>query len=56
MKLWVKEVRAHLETNQWLVVRRFLLHEGEKLRPIDDGHEAQLNDAFGSSIRLRFQR
>ena len=49
------EVTAHLGTGQWLAVRRFLLRQGEKLRPIDDGHEAQLNDAFGSSIRLRLQ-
>ena len=50
-----EEVTRHLGTPQWLAVRRFLLQQGGKLRPIDDGHEAHLNDAYGSSIRLRLQ-
>ncbi|CAE7532121.1 unnamed protein product, partial [Symbiodinium necroappetens] len=50
-----EEVTRHLGTSQWLAVRRFLLQQGGKLRPIDDGHEAHLNDAYGSSIRLRLQ-
>jgi hypothetical protein len=36
-------------------VRRFVIEQGAKLRPIDDGLEAQLNSAYTSTIRLDLQ-
>ena len=35
--------------------RRFVIEQGSKLRPIDDGLEAQLNSAYSSTIRLDLQ-
>ena len=36
-------------------MRRFVIEQGAKLRPIDDGLEAQLNAAYSSTIRLDLQ-
>ena len=36
-------------------MRRFVIEQGSKLRPIHDGLEAQLNSAYTSTIRLDFQ-
>ena len=36
-------------------MRRFVIEQGSKLRPIDDGPEAQLNAAYSSTIRLDLQ-
>ena len=36
-------------------MRRFVIEQGAKLRPIDDGLEAQLNSAYTSTIRLDLQ-
>ena len=49
------EVSERLGHDAWTAVRRFVLVQGAemKLRPIDDCAEAQLNDAFTSTIKLR---
>jgi len=39
----------------WRIMRRFVIEQGAKLRPIDDGLEAQLNSAYTSTIRLDLQ-
>ena len=39
------EVTAALGHDQWRIMRRFVIEQGSKLRPIDDGLEAQLNSA-----------
>ena len=39
----------------WRIVRRFIIEQGTKLQPIDDGLEAQLNSAYTSTIRLDLQ-
>lgn len=48
----VTEVLGH---DQWRIMRRFVIEQGSKLRPIDDGLEAQLNSAYSSTIRLDLQ-
>ena len=48
----VAEVLGH---PNWRIVRRFIIEQGTKLRPIDDGLEAQLNSAYTSTIRLDLQ-
>ena len=48
----VTEVLGH---PNWRIVRRFIIEQGTKLRPIDDGLEAQLNSAYTSTIRLDLQ-
>lgn len=50
-----EEVTARLETQHWAVMRRFVIQQGEKLRPIDDGAEAQINAGYTSTIRLDLQ-
>ena len=47
------EVTAYLGTNQWLAVRRFVIKQSEKYRPMNDGHESGLSSAYSQSIRLR---
>ena len=49
------QVSEKLGTKYWSAVRRFVLVQGAelKLRPIDDCAEAQLNDAYTSTIKLR---
>lgn len=51
------EVSAHLGTSDWSVIRRFVLVQGaeQKLRPMDDCLEAQLNFAYASSVYLKQQ-
>ena len=36
----VSEALGH---DQWRIMRRFVIEQGSKVRPIDDGLEAQLN-------------
>ena len=50
-----EQVSKKLGTTRWSAIRRFVLVQGAelKLRPIDDCAEAQLNDAYTSTIRLR---
>jgi hypothetical protein len=48
----VTEVLGH---DNWRIMRRFVIEQGAKLRPIDDGLEAQLNSAHTSTIRLDLQ-
>ena len=49
------QVSERLGHEQWTAVRRFVLVQGAelKLRPIDDCAEAQLNNAYTSTIKLR---
>ena len=51
------EVSAHLGREDWGVIRRFVLVQGAemKLRPIDDCHEAQLNQAYSVTSYLKLQ-
>ena len=49
------DVTAALGHSDWRIMRRFVIEQGAKLRPIDDGLEAQLNSAFSSTIRLDLQ-
>ena len=49
------EVTDALGHPNWRIVRRFVIEQGAKLRPIDDGLEAQLNSAYTSTIRLDLQ-
>ena len=51
------EVSAHLGREDWSVIRRFVLVQGAemKLRPIDDCHEAQLNQAYTVTSYLKLQ-
>lgn len=44
-----EEVTAILGHENWSVMRRFVIQQGQKLRPIDDGLEAQLNAAYTST-------
>ena len=48
----VTEALGH---SNWRIMRRFVIEQGAKLRPIDDGLEAQLNSASTSTIRLDLQ-
>ena len=51
------EVSRHLACEDWTLIRRFVLVQGaeQKLRPIDDCLEAQLNQSFTSSFYLKLQ-
>ena len=49
------EVTEALGHPNWRIVRRFVIEQGAKLRPIDDGLEAQLNSEYTSTIRLDLQ-
>ena len=49
------EVTEALCHPNWCIMRRFVIEQGAKLRPIDDGLEAQLNSAYTSTIRLDLQ-
>ena len=49
------EVTKELGTHRWLAIRRFVIKQGQKHRPIDDALEAHLNDAYTSTIRLRLK-
>ena len=50
-----EQVTRAVGHSSWSAVRRFVLVQGAelKLRPIDDCHEAQLNDAYSSTIKLK---
>ena len=53
-----QEVTKFLGHDRWSVIRRFVLVQGgpeAKLRPIDDCHESQLNQAFTSTSYLQLQ-
>ena len=50
-----KEVSSIFGHPNWRIMRRFVIEQGAKLRPIDDGLEAQLNSAYTSTIRLDLQ-
>ena len=53
-----QEVTEFLGHDRWMAVRRFVLVQGgaeAKLRPIDDCHESQLNQAFTSTSYLQLQ-
>ena len=49
--------RITLAMKNWGAIRKFVLVQGteEKLRPIDDALECQLNSAFTASIHLQLQ-
>ena len=49
------EVTEALGHPNWRIMRRFVIEQEAKLRPIDDGLEAQLNSAYTSTIRLDLQ-
>ena len=51
------EVSAKLGTDQWTIIRRFVLFQGseQKARPIDNCLESQLNAGYSASIHLRLQ-
>ena len=49
------EVSEALGHDQWRIMRRFVIEQGSKVRPIDDWLEAQLNAAYTSTIRLDLQ-
>ena len=51
------EVTSRLGTEDWTVIRRFVLFQGaeQKPRPIDNCLESQLNAGYSSSIHLRLQ-
>ena len=48
------EVSAKLGTDQWTIIRRFVLFQGaeQKARPIDNCLESQLNAGYSASIHL----
>lgn len=49
------EVSEALRHDQRRIMRRFVIEQASKLRPIDDGLEAQLNAAYTSPSRLDLQ-
>ncbi|CAE7237184.1 unnamed protein product [Symbiodinium sp. CCMP2592] len=51
------QITELLGTNDWTVIRRFVLLQGAELkpRPIDNCLESQLNAGYSSSIHLRLQ-
>ncbi|CAE7242441.1 unnamed protein product [Symbiodinium sp. CCMP2592] len=50
----VTEIFGH---SDWGIIPRFVLEQGleKKIRPIDDGHASQVNEAFTSLIKLELQ-
>ena len=50
-----EQVTENLGHADWTVMRRFVIQQGKKLRPIDDGLEAQVNSAYSSTIDLELQ-
>eukprot|EP00435_Cladocopium_sp_Y103_P027530 s3375_g6.t2 len=50
-----EEVTDYFGHSNWRVIRRFVIQQGQKLRPIDDGLESQINAAYSSTIRLDLQ-
>lgn len=49
-----EEVADTLGHNRWRIIRRFVIEQGSKLRPIDD-EPPQPNAAYSSTIRLDLQ-
>ncbi|CAE7300217.1 kptA [Symbiodinium sp. KB8] len=50
-----EQVTAHFGHRHWLAIRRFIIKQGQKLRPIEDCCEAHLNEAYAATIKLRLQ-
>ena len=52
-----QEVSQKLGIEDWCAMRRFVLVQGaeQKLRPIDDALESQLNTGYTSTFKLRLQ-
>ena len=48
-------VSEYLGHDRWCCVRRFILLQNDKYRPIDDCAECQLNDGYSSTFKLRLQ-
>ncbi|CAE7327593.1 unnamed protein product, partial [Symbiodinium sp. CCMP2592] len=46
------EISNLVGRDQWCVIRRFLLDQGSKHRPIDDACQSQTNAAYSATIRL----
>ncbi|CAE7695441.1 unnamed protein product [Symbiodinium sp. CCMP2456] len=46
------EISNLLGHEHWCVIRRFLLDQGSKQRPIDDACQSQTNAAYSTTIRL----
>ena len=49
------EVSKFLGHDQWCCIRRFIIQQGDKFRPIDDCCECQLNEGYSSTFKLRLQ-
>ncbi|CAE7029847.1 unnamed protein product [Symbiodinium sp. CCMP2592] len=51
------QVSAFFHSDDWNCIRRFLILQGaeNKPRPIDDGHEALINNCFTATIKLELQ-
>ena len=47
------QVSAHLGHSEWSCVRRFIIQQSEKYRPIDDCAECQQNEGFCSTYKLQ---
>ena len=50
-----EEVSKIFGHSKWSALRRFIVEQGPKKRPIDDGLEAQVNKAYTSTIDLELQ-
>ena len=50
-----EEVTRFLGHDRWCCIRRFIIQQGDKYRPIDDCCECQLNEGFSSTFKLRLQ-
>ncbi|CAE7464336.1 unnamed protein product [Symbiodinium sp. CCMP2592] len=51
------QVSSFFHSDDWSCIRRFLILQGaeNKPRPIDDGHEALINNCFTATIKLELQ-
>ncbi|CAE7725562.1 unnamed protein product [Symbiodinium sp. CCMP2592] len=51
------QVSSFFHSDDWNCIRRFLILQGaeNKPRPIDDGHEALINNCFTATIKLELQ-
>ncbi|CAE7383189.1 unnamed protein product [Symbiodinium sp. CCMP2456] len=50
-----EEVTRFLGHDRWCCIRRFIIQQGDKYRPIDDCCECQLNEGYSSTFKLRLQ-
>ncbi|CAE7537200.1 unnamed protein product, partial [Symbiodinium necroappetens] len=48
-------VSEYLGHDRWCCVRRFIIQQNDKYRPIDDCCECQLNEGYSSTFKLRLQ-